>query len=136
MVDAEYIQGLERRRRLLYTSDSSNWIGRLETVLKTARKLLDKGGIVIVASPELGADILPPGFLIDRVVSNIAVVPRMGPLAPIDQADSSLYKSFVLAHLEGIRKRCVVDGEWEFSKIAPGFDQLRLLKEKLDEIIK
>lgn len=136
VVDDIYIQGLERRRRILYTSDGSNWVGRLEFILKAARRLLDKNGTVIVASPEQGADLLPAGFHLDKVVRNISLVPNAGPLAPIDQAESALYKSFVLAHLEGIRKKCVVQEEWTFSETEAGVEQLSLFRNKLNEFVK
>jgi len=136
VVDEIYVQGLERKRRILYTSDGSNWVGRLELILKTARKLLDRDGIVIVASPEQGADLLPEGFHIDRVVKNIALVPNAGPLAPIDSAERELYKSFVLAHLEGIRKQCVVRREMEYSDTEAGVAQLHLFRAKLNEFVK
>ncbi|MCH5514100.1 ABC-three component system protein [Pseudomonas syringae] len=135
-VDETYIKSLERKRRILYTSDGSNWVGRLEIILKTARKLLDQNGTVIVASPEQGADLLPDGFHIDRIVKNIALVPDSGPLAPIDQAESELYKSFILAHLEGIRKQCVVRGEMEYSDTDAGVAQLHLFRVKLNEFVK
>lgn len=136
VVDESYVLGLERKRRILYTSDGSNWVGRLELILKAARSLLDKNGTVIVASPELGADLLPDGFHVDRVVRNISVVPNSGPLAQIDQAERELYKSFVLAHLEGIRKNCVVKKELEYSDTEAGVAQLHLFKAKLNEFIK
>ncbi|CAI8898032.1 Trypsin protein [Pseudomonas chlororaphis] len=136
IIDDSYVKDLERKRRILYTSDGSNWVGRLELILKAARSLLDKNGTVIVASPELGADLLPDGFHVDRVVRNIAVIPNAGPLAPIDQAERELYKSFVLTHLEGIRKNCVVKEELEYSGTEAGIAQLHLFKAKLNEFIK
>ncbi|PKQ81783.1 hypothetical protein AOX56_10860 [Aeromonas sobria] len=136
VVDDNYIQHLERRRRILYTSDGSNWVGRLEFILKAAKRLLDKDGTVIVASPEQGADLLPAGFHLDKVVRNISLVPNAGPLAPIDQAESALYKSFVLAHLEGIRKKCVVQEEWAFYETEAGVEQLSLFRNKLNEFVK
>jgi hypothetical protein len=135
-VDSAYVQGLERKRRVLYTSDGSNWVGKLELILKAARKLLDKNGTVIVVSPEQGADMLPDGFQVDRVVKNIALVPNAGPLAPIDQAESSIYKSFVLAHLEGLRKQCVVRKETDFAKAEAGVAQLHVFRKHFNAFIK
>lgn len=136
IVDDAYVQGLERKRRIIYTSDGGNWVGRLELILKAARKLLDRNGTVIVASPEQGADVLPEGFHVERVVTNIASVPNSGPLAAIDEAESELYKSFVLIHLEGIRKSCVVRGEVEYSHAEAGVAQLHLFRRKLNEFVK
>ena len=134
-VDDAYIKNLERKRRLLYTSDGANWISRLEELLKTARKLLDKDGTLIVASPDAAASVLPPHFRLKNVISNIAVVPNQGPFA-IDEVESSIYTSFKLTHLEGLRKSCVIDSEDEYLVVPAGRPQLQLFKEKLNEIIK
>ncbi|AYD42786.1 TPA: trypsin-like peptidase domain-containing protein [Yersinia enterocolitica] len=134
--DYRYIKELERRRRILYTNDGSNWVGKLDIILKAARKFLDKDGTVIVASPEQGADLLPDGFEVDRVIQNIALVPGAGPLAPIDQVERAMYKSFVLTHLEGLRKQCVVRNERLFANTEPGIAQLRAFKEYFNAFIK
>lgn len=136
VVNSAYIQALERKRRILYTSDGNNWIGKLELILKAARRMLDKDGTVIVVSPELGADMLPEDFRIDRVVRNIALIPNAGPLAQIDQAEGALYKSFVLAHLEGLRKECVVRKEEMFAMTEAGIEQLRVFKDSFNAFIK
>lgn len=135
IVDDAYLKSLERKRRLLYTSDGANWISRLEELLKTARKLLDKDGTLIVASPDAAASVLPPNFRLKNVISNIAVVPNQGPFA-IDEVESSIYTSFKLTHLEGLRKSCVIDSEDEYLVVPAGVPQLQLFKEKLNEIIK
>lgn len=131
--DADYIKSIERKRRLLYTSDGTNWISRLEELLKTARTLLDKDGSLIVASPEAAAKPLPPGFLLENLIRNIAVVPSK-PFS-IDAAESSLYTSFKLSHMEGLRTSCVIDREFEYQGVSPGLDQLNLFRDKLYEII-
>jgi len=134
ITNADYIRSIERKRRLLYTSDAANWISRLDQLLKTARKLLDKDGTLIVASPDAAAKLLPPNFELERVISNIAVVPNQGPFS-IDAVESSIYTSFKLTHLEGLRKSCVIDSEFEYQGVPSGIAQLQLLKEKLNEII-
>lgn len=133
--DDAYIKSIERKRRLLYTSDGANWISRLEELLKTARRLLDKDGTLIVASPDAAARPLPPDFRLKNVINNIAVVPNQGPFA-IDEVESSIYTSFKLTHLEGLRKHCVIDSEDEYQGVLPGVAQLELLKDKLNEIIR
>lgn len=120
---------------MLYTSDGTNWISRLEELLKIARKLLDKDGTLIVASPDAAAKHLPPSFVLDRVISDIAVVPNQGPFS-IDAVESSIYTSFKLTHLEGLRNTCVIDSEFEYKNLPSGMAQLQFLKDKLNEIIK
>tara|TARA_R110001583_G_scaffold74100_7_gene205521 strand:+ start:31428 stop:32690 length:1263 start_codon:yes stop_codon:yes gene_type:complete len=134
VTNAFYIKSIERKRRLLYTSDGTNWISRLEELLKTARRLLDKDGTLIVASPESAASLLPPNFRLENVINNIAVVPNQGPFT-IDAVESSIYTSFKLIHLEGLRKSCVIDREDEYQGVPPGREQLQLFRDKLNEII-
>jgi len=134
-VDGAYIKSIERKRRLLYTSDSTNWISRLEELLIIARKILDKDGTLIVASPDTAANLLPPNFVLDKVINNIAVVPNQGPFS-IDAVESSIYTSFKLTHLEGLRKSCVIDREFEYQSVPSGLAQLQLFRDKLNEIIR
>lgn len=136
LVDSKYIHGLEKKRRVLYSSDGTNWIGQLELILKSARRFLDTNGTVVIVSPEPAAEMLPNDIFIDNIVSNIALVPNSGPLAPIDKAESSLYKSFVLRHLEGLRKQCVVLRELQFAETKAGIEQLRTFRKIFNEFIK
>ena len=133
--DDIYLKGLERKRRLIYTSDSTNWISRLEELLKTARRLLDKDGTLIVASPESAARVLPSSFKLEKVINNISVVPNQGPFPAIDSSESAILTSYKLTHLEGLRNTCVVDIEDEYSSIQGDGHQSDLLREKLSEII-
>lgn len=133
--DDVYLKGLERKRRLVYTSNGTNWVSRLEDLLKTARRLLDKDGTLIVASPEPTARVLPPSFRLEKVINNISVVPNQGPFPAIDSSESAIFTSFKLTHLEGLRNKCVVDIEDEYPSLQAGRQQSDLLREKLSEII-
>ncbi|KAE8177769.1 ABC-three component system protein [Photobacterium carnosum] len=136
--DAAYLKILERKRRLIYTSNGINWIRRLEELLATARRLLDKGGTLIVASPEPAAKVLPKGFQLEKVISNISVVPTQGPFPAIDSIASSeraLLASYKLTYLEGLRRECVVEVEDEYLSVRQGWSKSDLLREKLSEII-
>jgi hypothetical protein len=138
IADDAYLKGLERKRRLVYTSDGTNWIRRLEDLLKTARRLLDKDGTLIVASPEPTAKVLPQRFQLDKVVNNISVVPTQGPFAAIDSIDSfesAILASYKLTHLEGLRRECVVEVEGEYLTVQQGTPKSDLLREKLSEFI-
>lgn len=138
VVDGAYLKGLERKRRLVYTSDGTNWIRRLEDLLKTARRLLDKDGTLIVASPESTAKVLPQRFQLDKVINNISVVPTQGPFAAIDSIDSfesAILASYKLTHLEGLRRECVVEVEGEYPTVQQGTPKSDLLREKLNELI-
>ncbi len=129
------IKSIERKRRLLYSSNSRNWISNLEELLKTARKILDKDGTLIIASPDKAAEILPPNFELSRVINDIANVPNQGPFT-IDTVEASIYNSFTLTHLEALYNRCVIKSEFEYKAVSSGIEQLKLFKDKLNEIIK
>lgn len=136
--DAAYLKMLERKRRLIYTSNGTNWIRGLEELLATARRLLDKGGTLIVASPEPAAKVLPKSFQLEKVISNIYVVPTQGPFPAIDSIDSSeraILASYKLTHLEGLRRECVLEVEDEYPNVRQGWSKSDLLREKLSEII-
>jgi len=133
-VDSDYLKKTERKRRMLYTSDGSNWIRRIEELLKVARKLLDEDGVLIVASPQATAICLPKDFSVENIVKNIAVVPNKGPFA-VDLVEASIYKSFKLTHLEALRSRCVILKEEDYKLVSEGVDQLLLFRKKIDEAI-
>ena len=134
IADNGYIGGIDKKRRLLYTSDVTNWLGRLDEILKIARKLLDKNGTLVVASPDAAAQPFPPDFVLENVISNIATVPNQGPFS-IDEVESAIYNSYKLTHLEGLRKSCVIEKEFDYRSLAPGKVQLLELRKKLNEII-
>ncbi len=134
IADNGYISGIDKKRRLLYTSDITNWLGRLDEILKIARKLLDKNGTLVVASPDAAAQPFPPDFVLENVISNIATVPNQGPFS-IDEVESAIYNSYKLTHLEGLRKSCVIEKEFDYRSLAPGKVQLLELRKKLNEII-
>lgn len=131
--NADYIKSIERKRRLLYTSDRKNWYSRLEELLKIARILLDENGSLVLASPHVAAQPLPPKIQLDKLIENISVVPS-NPFS-IDVAERSLYKSFKLSHLEGLRTSCVVNPEYEYQSMSTGTEQMNLFRDKLYEFI-
>ncbi len=135
ITNADYIKSIERKRRLLYSSNSRNWISNLEELLKTARRLLDKDGTLIIASPDKAARLLPPNFELSRVINDISNVPDQGPFS-IDTVETSIYNSFTLTHLEALHNCWVINSEFEYKALPSGIEQLRLFKDKLNEIIK
>lgn len=136
--DDAYLKSLEQKRRLVYTSDGTNWIQSLEYLLKTARRLLSKNGTLIVASPDPAAKVLPKDSQLERVIHNITVVPTQGPFTAIDSIDSfesSMLASYTLTHLEGLLRECVVKIEGEYPNLPQGRSKSDLLREKINEII-
>ncbi|WP_426370278.1 ABC-three component system protein [Pseudocolwellia sp. HL-MZ7] len=136
--DDAYLKSLEQKRRLVYTSDGTNWIQSLEYLLKTARRLLSKNGTLIVASPDPAAKVLPKDSQLERVIHNISVVPTQGPFTAIDSIDSfesAMLASYTLTHLEGLQRECVVKIEGEYPNLPQGRSKSDLLREKINEII-
>jgi hypothetical protein len=138
MADDAYLKDLGRKRRLVYSSDGTNWIRRLDSLFKTARRLLDKGGTLIVASPESTAKVTATPTQLDKVINDISVVPTQGPFTAIDSVDSfesAMLASYTLTHLEGLQRECVVEIEGEYPNVPQGRSKSDLLREKLSEII-
>ncbi|NQZ92059.1 MAG: trypsin-like peptidase domain-containing protein [Moritella sp.] len=138
VADDAYLKDLGRKRRLVYSSDGTNWIRRLDSLFKTARRLLDKGGTLIIASPEPTAKVTATPTQLDKVISNISVVPTQGPFTAIDSVDSfesAMLASYTLTHLEGLQRECVVEIEGEYPNVPQGRSKSDLLREKLSEII-
>lgn len=133
IANSGYISGIDKKRRLLYTSDSTNWVRRLDEILKISRKLLDKDGTLVVASPQANAKPFPKGFMLESVISNIAIVP--GQPFSIDEVESEIYTSYKLTHLEGLRNSCVIEKEEKYRAVASGRNQLFELRKYLNEII-
>jgi hypothetical protein len=133
IANSGYISGIDKKRRLLYSSDSTNWVRRLDEILKISRKLLDKDGTLVVASPQANAKPFPKGFMLESVISNIAIVP--GQPFSIDEVESEIYASYKLTHLEGLRNSCVIEKEEKYRAVAPGRNQLLELRKYLNEII-
>ncbi|MGP5564991.1 ABC-three component system protein [Vreelandella alkaliphila] len=136
IVDDAYIQSIERKRRILYTSDRTNWIRSLDEILKAARRMLDENGTIVVASPQEDAEMLPPDAHVNRIIKDIASVPNSGSFLQIDNANDAIYKTFVLTHLKGLRKACVVDNEDKFAGVTSGIDKLQLFRDLYNEVIK
>lgn len=136
IVDDAYIESLERKRRILYTSDDTNWIRRLDEILKAAKRMLDENGTLIVSSPEGDPEKFPPKSKVGRIIKNIASIPTTGSFLKIDNAENSIYESFILTHLKALRKSCVVLNEDEFAATEPGTDQLLLFRDFYNEVIK
>jgi len=135
-VDFTYIKNLERRRRIMYSSDAANWIRKLDEILKAAKRMLEKNGTLIVSSPEPDPEMFPPTSKVSRIVNNITSIPTEGSFLTIDNIDHSVYETFVITHLKALRKKCVVRNEELFVKAGPGTGQLKLFRTFYNEIIK
>lgn len=133
VANSGYLNGIDKKRRLLYTRDVTNWVRRLDEILKIARKLLSKDGTLVVASPQATAKPFPKDFMLKNVIGNIAVVP--GQPFSIDEVETEIYTSYKLTHLEGLRNSCVIEQEESYRALAPGRDQLLELRRYLSEII-
>ncbi|MDC5115649.1 serine protease [Acinetobacter baumannii] len=136
-IDLDYIKGLERKRRILYSNSDRNWIGRLREILTIARRILDERGTLVIVTPEKGADLLPEDFQVDKVIPNISTVPNSGSFIQINSPQSNeIYKSFVLRHYVPLTKECVVKKEEEFANLNGASLLLQYFRDSFNEIIK
>lgn len=131
----DYFVTLNKNRRLIYTSDDSNWVTHLEKLLKVAYKFLNENGCLIIASPEQSPNILPSAVKLNKIIPNISLVPNQGPFAAIDLSENAILKSFKLTHLRALHNRCVKEVEDEYFNLQENSRLFDLLREKLSEFI-
>lgn len=134
-VDDEYLQALERKRRIVYSSTGKNWLCKLDDILKIAKRMLDRGGTIVVNSPQENADMQPTLEHLKGIIDDITAVPPSGSFLQIDNANEDTYKTFTVTHLKGLRDYYVVKKEWEFGKATPA-DQLQIFRSNYSEVIK
>jgi hypothetical protein len=136
----EYIKTLDRRRRIIYSNDTSNWLRRLNEILLTAKNMLDKNildkdGTLIVSSPQSNPESLPDSEQIKRVTMDISTIPSRGPLLNIDNTNENSYELLTIRHLTALKKSCVILKETDYGNTDPGTAQLQLLGEFYNEAI-
>lgn len=135
IVDNEYIDGLERRRRIIHANSNKNWLRYLDEILKVAKEMLDEGGTIIVNSPQENADVQPFPQHLNKIIGNIAAVPCSGSFFEIDNTEEDIYRTFTITHLKGLRDSCVVKKEWEFAE-ADKEESLQLFRSNYNAFIK
>ncbi len=134
-VDDAYLQGLERKRRIIYSSTDAHWVRNLADILKAAKQMLDRNGTIVVISPQENAPVLPPQHCLENIIDDITSVPTSGSILQIDNVSEDTYKTFTVTHLKGLRNSCVVEKEWEY-KIAKSSAQLPLFRRYYSAIVK
>lgn len=134
-VDEEYLLDLERKRRIVHSSSKKNWVRHLAEILRAAKKMLDKEGVIVVSSPQEDAPLSPPKSYLAGVIDDISSIPAEGNLLQIDNVSDDIYTTYVITHLKGLRNHCVIGHEWEYGD-AKASSQLLLFREKYNEFIK
>lgn len=135
VIDQQYLEGLDRKRRFIYSSHEGNWLCQLSDIFKIARDMLDISGTILISSPQENAVSLPDSEDIDEVIDDIASSPKFRELSRIDSAHIDILKSYSIAHLKGLRNEFILAKHREYGNNALG-QQLNILKAHYDQAIK
>ncbi|GIU20064.1 ABC-three component system protein [Shewanella sp. MBTL60-007] len=135
VVDNAYLKRLERKRRIIHSSTDKHWVRELADILKAAKQMLDRKGVIVVNSFQENAPLQPPLEHLAEVIDDISSIPSHGDILQIDNVNEDTYKTFTVTHLKGLRNYCVVEKEWEYGKALPS-EQLAIFKRYYSEIIK
>ncbi|VEA65141.1 Uncharacterised protein [Serratia plymuthica] len=135
VIDRNYLEELDSRRRFIYSSSKGNWLCQLSDIFKVARNMLDLNGAILINSPQENAVSFPDNEDIDDIIDDIASSPKFRDLARIDSAHIDIMKSYSIAHLKGLRNDLILAKHREYGRSTPG-QQLNILKEHYDQAIK
>lgn len=118
------LQENERSRRIVYSRNEKNWLQDFSNILQSARKLLDDGGMLIVASKDNASAPVPCPIMISAILENITV-----PLSEDEDEDPRIdvgietgCPPYNFALLGSLQQRCIINNEMPFRKAPP--DQL------------
>lgn len=73
-LDISYLDSIKRKYRLVYTSFDDDWLQDFKNILKTAKKLLNKNGTLLVVSKDLNSEACPPDEILAQIVDDIGDV--------------------------------------------------------------
>ncbi|QKJ66833.1 trypsin-like peptidase domain-containing protein [Deefgea piscis] len=135
VIDEKYLSGLEGKRRIVYSRSEKNWLCSLADILKAAKNTLDAEGTIIVNSPQENAQISPPPSYLANIIDDISSVPTDGALLQIDNISESIYKTYAITHLKGLRNKCVIENEWDYKEL-PASQLLTHFKGKYNAFVK
>lgn len=118
------LQEIERSRRIVYSRNENNWLQDFSNILQSARKLLDDGGMLIVASKDNASAPVPCPIMINAILENITV-----PLSEDEDEDPRIdvgietgCPPYNFALLGSLQQTCIIKNEIRFRKAPP--DQL------------
>lgn len=123
--DAAHLLDLERRRRFVYSRHETNWMQDFSNILQSARKLLDDGGMLIVASKDNSSAPVPSLDMINAILENIT-----SPLSDVSEDEEPRIDMgiemgsvpYEFALLGSLQRACITNNELAFRRAAP--DQL------------
>lgn len=134
-IDEDYIKGLDKRRRFVYSGSNAHWIRYLSEILKAAKSMLDEHGIMIISSPQEDAPCFPDEEDLDDVIDDIASAPTAGIGGRIDDVHSEVYKTYTVAHMKGLCNKYVLTKHREYGQALPS-RQLPIFRDYYNEVIK
>lgn len=135
VIDGQYLEELDRKRRFIYSSSNGNWLCQLSDIFKVARSMLDINGAILINSPQENAVGLPDPEDIDDIIDDIASSPKFRDLNRIDSTHIDIMKSYSVAHLKGLRNSLILAKHREYGR-STSSQQLSILKAYYDQAIK
>jgi hypothetical protein len=115
--DQNYLNILDKNRRLLYYNSGENWTRKLQEILLYAQSIFKDKGTLIITSPQRNAALLPHAKTLENVIDDISAIPQLGYAHEIDNTYENLYKNLVITHLQALHNHCVLDKEYDYKDI-------------------
>jgi hypothetical protein len=135
VMDLNYLKGIERASRFVYSRSKDAWLQDLNNILASARKLLDDGGLLVVSSGDVGSPPIANKDFIKYLVEDIAA-----PIAEYDGDDGARIDiglesgdvPFSFALLGSLHRECITRNEQAFLGLNPA-QSMELFKEKYSD---
>lgn len=133
--DTHYFEGLERRRRLIYSRSGENWLIYLSEIYLLAKTLLDRNGSLLISSCQDTPLPQPPDWHSEKIIGNIAMPLPVGGGFRIDKGDDNICQTFKIAHIGGMHHECIERKESLFATNNPN-EHLKILRDSYNEYVK
>ena len=122
VMDLNYLKGIERASRFVYSRNKDAWLQDLNNILASARKLLDDGGLLVVSSGDVASPPIANKDFIKYLVEDIAA-----PAAEYDGDDGARIDMglesgdvpFSFALLGSLHRECITRNEQAFLGLNP-----------------
>ncbi|WP_434568398.1 ABC-three component system protein [Pseudomonas sp. Z3-8] len=135
VMDLNYLKGIERTSRFVYSRSKDAWLQDLNNILASARKLLDNGGLLVVSSGDVGSPPIANKDFIRYLVEDIGT-----PAAEYDGDDGARIDMgleggdvpFSFALLGSLHRECITRNEQDFLGLNSA-KSMELFKEKYSD---
>ena len=135
VMDLNYLKGIERSSRFVYSRSKDAWLQDLNNILASARKLLDDGGLLVISSGDVGSPPIANKDFIRYLVEDIGT-----PAAEYDGDDGARIDMgleggdvpFSFALLGSLHRECITRNEQDFLGLNPA-KSMELFKGKYSD---